>query len=307
MDKQHGILNEKYRITDIDHFIGNESVKNFVKNTIKDNNVPHITFNGPAGTGKTTLAKLIVENIDCDYLYINASDERGAETIRDKVVRFASSASFAELKVIILDEADYLTPIAQAMLRNIIETFSEKTRFILTCNYSEKIIDPLKSRCPLIKIIPPNKGEVAKHLDWIMNEEKITYDVNDLKLIVNKNYPDVRRMINHIQLFNKDGQLIVDKSVISEDLYIDKVIELLKNPNYKSLTTIRQIIADTNTNDYTELFKQLYQKIDLYSSGINLGLSIIAIEDYLSKSNWSLDKEINIIALISKLIEINKK
>ena len=124
---------------------------------IGQNDIQNLIFYGPAGTGKTTLAKLIVKNIDCDYLYINASDERGIETIRDKVSGFASTMSFKPLKIIILDEADFLTIQAQASLRNVIEEFSQNCRFILTCNYVERIIDPLQSRCQTLKIVPPSK------------------------------------------------------------------------------------------------------------------------------------------------------
>jgi len=133
--KEHSLLVEKYRPTNISNYVGNESIKNTIKKYIKQNDIQNLLFYGPAGTGKTTLAKLITNNIDCDYLYINASDERGIETIRDKVAGFASTASFKSIKIIILDEADFLTIMAQASLRNVIETFSRSTRFILTCNY----------------------------------------------------------------------------------------------------------------------------------------------------------------------------
>ena len=136
---------------------------------------------------KQLLAKLIVKGLDCEHLYINASDERGIETIRDKVSGFASSASFKSLKVVILDEADFLTIQAQASLRNVIETFSRTTRFILTCNYVERIIDPLQSRCQTLKVIvPPSKKEVAVHLASVMATEGTLYDLEDIKTIVNQ-------------------------------------------------------------------------------------------------------------------------
>ena len=127
-----------------------------------------IACDGEAASGKSTAAKLITKNLDCDHLLINASDERGIETIRDKVSGFASTASFKPLKVVILDEADFLTIQAQASLRNVIETFSRTTRFIMTCNYVERIIDPLQSRCQVLKVIPPSKGEVAVHIAGVM-------------------------------------------------------------------------------------------------------------------------------------------
>jgi DNA polymerase III delta prime subunit len=142
-NKEHTLLVEKYRSTKLEDYVGNENIKATISKYLSQNDIQNLIFYGPPGTGKTTLAKLIVNNLNCDHLYINASDERGIETIRDKVSGFASSASFKPLKVIILDEADFLTIQAQASLRNVIETFSRSTRFILTCNYIERIIDPL--------------------------------------------------------------------------------------------------------------------------------------------------------------------
>ena len=153
----NSLLVEKYRPSKLENYVGNETIKKSISKYLEQNDIQNLIFYGPAGTGKTTLAKIIVKNLDCDHLYINASDERGIETIRDKVQGFASVASFKPLKVVILDEADFLTIQAQASLRNIIETFSRTTRFIMTCNFVERIIDPLQSRCQVLKIIPPTK------------------------------------------------------------------------------------------------------------------------------------------------------
>ena len=153
--KDHSLLVERYRSKTLDKYVGNEQIKTKLQTYIDQNDIQNFIFYGPAGTGKTTLAKLLVNNLDCSHLYINASDERGIETIRDKVSSFASTMSFSPLKVVILDEADFLTIQAQASLRNVIETFSRTTRFIMTCNYIERIIDPLQSRCQVLKIVPP--------------------------------------------------------------------------------------------------------------------------------------------------------
>ena len=148
----NSLLNEKYRPTELSDYVGNGSLKSTIAAQLYNNDIQNYLFYGPAGTGKTTLAKLIVNKLDCDSLYINASDKRGIETIRDKVSGFASVASFKSLKVVILDEADFLTIQAQASLRNIIETFSRTTRFILTCNYIERVIDPLNQDVKLLKL-----------------------------------------------------------------------------------------------------------------------------------------------------------
>ena len=156
MIKQHTLFTERFRPTDPKDYIGNEVFKSNLDNWIEQQDIPHILLYGPAGTGKTTAAKLIISNLDCDSIYINCSDENGIETIREKVKSFASAATFRALKVIIMDEADFLTINAQAALRNVIEAFSKTTRFIFTCNYVERIIDPIQSRTSVFEIIPPS-------------------------------------------------------------------------------------------------------------------------------------------------------
>ena len=138
---------EKYRPRKLADYVGNEHLKSKVEGYLENDDVPHLLFYGKAGTGKTTLAKLIANSIECDYIIINASDENNVETVRTKVKNFASTIGFKKMKLIILDEFDYMTPNAQAILRNLMETFSKHCRFILTCNYVEKVIDPIQSRC----------------------------------------------------------------------------------------------------------------------------------------------------------------
>ena len=302
--KEHSLLVEKYRPTNIDNYVGNESIKNTIKNYITQNDIQNLLFYGPAGTGKTTLAKLITKNIDCDVLYINASDERGIETIRDKVSGFASTMSFKPLKVVILDEADFLTIQAQASLRNVIETFSRSTRFILTCNYLERIIDPLQSRCQTLKIIPPNKVEIVNHLIKVIQKDNIKTSVSDLETIVNNNYPDVRKMLNTIQISTVDNKLLLDESTLVESNYMDKVFDELNNkkPNWR---TIRQIIADSNVNDFEGFYRYLYDKSSEYAPGKE-GMIAYYINEYSYQSNFRIDKEVNCMALMSKIIETIK-
>jgi DNA polymerase III delta prime subunit len=298
-NKENSLLNEKYRPLTLDTFVGNEQLKIAIGGYLERNDILNFIFYGPAGCGKTTLAKLIVGNLNCDYLYINASDERGIETIRDKVQGFASTMSFEPIKVVILDEADFLTIQAQASLRNIIETFSRTTRFIMTCNFVERIIDPLQSRCQVLKIIPPSKQDVARHLSWILDQESIKYDIKDLVPLVNQYYPDMRKCINTIQLSTLDNQLKLDQSLLVSSNYIDQVInELTLKPDFK---TIRQIIADANVNDFDELFRSLYSRASEYSPGKE-GTASIIINEHQYKANFRIDKEINTMSLIQNLI-----
>ena len=299
VNMENSLLVEKYRPSKLENYVGNENIKKSISKYLEQNDILNLIFYGPAGTGKTTLAKLCVQNLDCDHLYINASDERGIETIRDKVQSFASVASFKPLKVVILDEADFLTIQAQASLRNIIETFSRTTRFIMTCNFVERIIDPLQSRCQVLKIVPPTKKDVAKHLNWICNEESITHNINDLVPLVNQYYPDLRKCINTIQLSTQDNTLKLDQSILVSSNYIDKIIDELKGKaNFK---TVRQIIADANVSDYEELFKTLYERSSEYLPGKE-GTVAILVNDHQYKANFRIDKEINTMSLISNLI-----
>ena len=298
--KDHTLLVEKYRSKDLDSYVGNEHIKKTIKQYLGQNDIQNLIFYGPAGTGKTTLAKLIVNNLNCDYLYINASDERGIETIRDKVSGFASTASFKPLKVVILDEADFLTIQAQASLRNVIETFSRTTRFIMTCNYVERIIDPLQSRCQVLKVIPPSKKEVAVHLAKVMAHEAISYDIEDIKTIVNQYYPDLRKCLNTIQLSTQDQKLVIDKSVLVSSNYMTSILKELSNAKPK-WREIRQIIANANVSDFEELYRYLYDNAHVYASG-HEGMVAIYINEYSYQSNFRIDKEINCMALIQKLI-----
>ena len=306
----NSLLVEKYRPSKLENYVGNETIKKSISKYLEQNDIQNLIFYGPAGTGKTTLAKIIVKNLDCDHLYINASDERGIETIRDKVQGFASVASFKPLKVVILDEADFLTIQAQASLRNIIETFSRTTRFIMTCNFVERIIDPLQSRCQVLKIVPPTKKDVAKHLNWILQQEHIEHDINDLVPLVNQYYPDLRKCINTIQLSTIDGgandlYLKLDQSILVSSNYIDKVINALlegsKHNKIDCYNDIRQIIADANIDDFDELFKALYERASEYLPNKE-GTVAILINEHQYKSNFRIDKEINTMSLIQQIL-----
>jgi DNA polymerase III delta prime subunit len=306
--KENSLFVEKYRSKTLDEYVGNEQLKQIVAQYIEKNDLQNLLLYGTPGTGKTTLAKLIVNNFNCDYLYINASDERGIDTIRDKVQGFASSASFKPIKIIILDEADFLTIQAQASLRNIIETYSRTTRFILTCNYLERIIDPLQSRCQVLKITPPSKKEVAKHISVILDKEDTHYTLEDLVLIVNKHYPDVRKILNTCQVNTIQGEansfLKIDKTVLTGG-YKDGLLKELKSPSKDSFKNIRQILADSNLDDFEDVYRFMYDTLDEYGNNdLSKAMIIIEIENYMYHANFRIDKEINIMALLASVLKI---
>ena len=296
----HGLWVEKYRPQDLSTYVGNENLKRKVERFLDDGNVPHLLLYGRAGGGKTTLAKIIVNHVECDYLYINASDERNIDLVRDKLKTFASSVGFKPMKIVILDEADYLNVnSAQPALRNLMETFSAHCRFILTCNYVEKIIDPIQSRCQTYKIVPPSKKEVALHSKIILEKEQISFDLDDLALVVTAGYPDMRKVINELQRMSIDGKLTVDKDGMIHNEFKLQFLDAIRNG--ESLGTIRKMVADSNFTEYTELYRLLYDEVE--SFGVEKMPEIIAD---ISKGSYQdvlvVDKEINFIATISQIL-----
>ena len=301
--KQHTLWVEKYRSQILEDYVGNESIKDLIQDCIDKNDIPHMIFSGPPGTGKTTLAKLIVNSIECDYLYINATDERSMDVMRDKVKGFASSASFKPLKVVILDEADFIRIDSQALLRNVIETFSLNTRFILTCNYIERIIDPIQSRCQVLNIVPPSKKDIATHVAIILEKEQIEYKAEDLVKIVTKFYPDLRKTLSTCQILSKDFKLVLDEKVLISGNYKELILKELKSPSSKSFNHIRQIIADSQLNEFDEIYKFLFENIDEFAKN-HVGEIIVLLEEYLFHANFKIDKEINLLALIYKILSL---
>ena len=299
----HSLWVEKYRPTDLSTYVGNEHLKEKVKVYLESEDVPHLLLFGKAGTGKTTLAKIVVNNIDCDYMYINASDENKVDDVRNKIKTFASSVGFKSLKVIILDECDYLTPNAQAALRNLMETFSKHCRFILTCNYVERIIDPIQSRCQSYKVVPPSKKEVAQQMVNILKEENCTFELDDIALIVNAGYPDIRRVINSAQRQIVDGKLKIDTTSVIQNNYKLQLLEMLSS-NAK-LNDIRKLIADNSISDYSEIYRLLYDEVDNYGKGKQAECIMNIAEAQFQDVNV-VDKEINFMSLIIRLLRLLK-
>ena len=297
---------EKYRPNTLENYIGNEHLKSKVEHYISSSDLPHLLLYGKAGTGKTTLAKLLIKNIECDYLYINASDENNVETVRTKVKNFASTIGFKDMKVIILDECDYITPNAQAALRNLMETFSKHCRFILTCNYVERIIDPIQSRCQSFQIIPPSRNEVAKHLHNILVEENVMDTPEDIKILVESGYPDIRRVINSAQRIVVNGKLKLDTTSIIQNDYKLKLIKILETKSKKdAFIDIRKLLADNQITDFADLFRLLYDEVDGYGKG-HVAECILIIARYELSDGQVVDKEINAMAMLIELLGVIK-
>lgn len=296
---------EKYRPKTLDEFIGNEGVKLKVKGFIDQKDLPHLLFYGTAGGGKTTLAKLLVKQIPCDHLYINASDERTIDTIREKIVNFAATVSFEPLRVVILDEADYLPALSQAALRNVMETYANHSRFILTCNYIERMTTPIISRCGGgIKIVPPDMADAAALLAAILENEKVAYKLEDIEFLVKSYFPDIRQIINCAQQNVAKGKLAIGVDSVVETDYKEKLIALLKTPRASgTFGQIRQLVADAGFSNYDEIYRHLYDKVGEYAKGKEAPV-ILELADAVYQSSLVFEKEITLVAALQKLLKV---
>jgi DNA polymerase III delta prime subunit len=304
---EHSLWTEKYRPNKLEDYVGNEHLKSKVAGYLETGDIPHLLLHGKAGTGKTTLAKLIVNSVDCDYMIINASDENNVETVRNKVKNFASSMGFKPFKIVILDEFDYMTANAQAILRNLMETFSKHCRFILTCNYVEKVIDPIQSRCQTFQIIPPTKKDVAIQISKMLQNEGIKFEIKDLVPIIDSAYPDIRKVINTCQLNSIKGELKVDTQNLLENDYKIKILDILKSndDSRNKYMKMRQTLIDSRVTDFTELYTLLYEKVDEYAEGKTANV-ILEISDGQRTAMLSIDKEIPTAAMLIKILNILK-
>ena len=296
---------EKYRPTKLVDYVGNEHLKSKVEGYLENGEIPHLLLYGKAGTGKTTLAKLIVKSIECDYMVINASDENNVETVRNKVKNFASSMGFKPFKIILLDEFDYMSQPSQAILRNLMETFSALCRFILTCNYVDKVIEPIQSRCQSFQIIPPTKKDVAIQVSKILKAENVEFEVKDLVPIIDASYPDIRKVINTCQLNSNKGKLQVDVQNLLENDYKNKIIEILKSKDDKrnKYMKVRQTLIDSKSKDFTDLYTALYDNVEDYG-GENTSNVILILGDGVNKSATAIDKEIIAAATLIQILNI---
>ena len=296
---------EKYRPTTMDGYIGNEHFVTKLKNWIEEGDIPHILLFGPAGTGKTTAGKIITSNIACDLLFINASDENSVDTIRNKIRGFAQGIGFEELSIVFLDEADFVTPQGQAALRNLMETFSDHCRFILTANYLERIIAPVQSRCQVFEVIPPSRKDAAIHVAGILNKEGVTFSPVDLKLLVDAHYPDLRQIINDAQNHTIDGELQVEARQIAESDYKSSVLQILtgKGSPKDKFQSVRQAIADAKVRDYAPLYRLLFDRVDDICPN-NISATILAIAEGQSSDALVMDHEINMMATLVNVLRL---
>lgn len=293
---------EKYRPTKLADIVLSKEHRDAFDKFLKDG-IPRLAFIGYQGTGKTTIAKVLVNELDCQSLYINASDESGIDVIRNKVTNFAQTKSIdGKMKIIILDEADGLTMDAQRTLRNTTEQFAGITRFILTANYKHRIIEPLQSRCDIYDLAPPLEG-VIERLKFVLKAEKVTFIDKDVEVIARTNYPDLRKCIGELQRHSKSGTLVLPtKSEVSE--FIENIFKLLKGGH---VLKIRKWVIENETKfngDYPNLLRTLFNFVFEQKLEDDLKKKyLIVVSEYIYRSSSVLDQEINFYSCIIQLSE----
>ena len=303
---EHLLWTEKFRPQSIEACILPERLKNSFQEYVNKKTIPNLLLHGGAGVGKTTVAKAMCNEIGCDFMVINGSDESGIDTFRVKIKNYASSMSFVGgRKVIIIDEADYLNPNStQPALRNEIEEFAGNCSFIFTCNYKNRIIDPLHSRCAVIDFGLKN-GEKAKmasvffkRIQSILQSEKVEYDDAVIAELIKKHFPDFRRVINEIQRYSQLGK--IDIGILSQigDVSISQIVKHLKNKDFGS---IRKWVATTEI-DSTVLFRKLYDGMYDVLKPHSIPKAVLILADYQYKQAFVVDQEINIVAFLTELM-----
>jgi replication factor C small subunit len=296
---------EKYRPTKISECILEESSSKIFDGFIKNKEIPHLMLAGSAGIGKTTIAKILCNEIGADFVMINASADRGIDTIRNKVTQFASSKSFSSsVKVIILDEADSLTPEAQKAIRGVFEEFYRNCRFILTCNYKNKLIEAIHSRCSVIdfSITPSNKPSLALKLldriEHILTSESVKYDKEVLIQLIMKFFPDFRRLINELQRYSSAGE--INSGILSSNsIQIDELIKFLSK---KEFTNVRKWVVDNIDNESDAIFRSVYDALYDYLKPASIPEAVIVIAEYQYKSSFVADPEINTLAALTEIM-----
>ena len=298
---------EKYRPKNLDDIILDGDVKEHFSTITED--VPSILFYGPPGIGKSSLAKILVNDIlKCQYLYINASDENGIDTIRNKVITFAQTRSIdSKKKIVLLEEADGLTGESLRILRNVMEEYCDTTRFILTANNLNKIMEPIRSRCILFKIQPTLRGCADRCIE-ILKKENIKFDISSIKKnltnFLNDRYPDLRRIINDLQKFSVTGTLVFPEQYEISNIS-SYIIEGLASKNLSSLEIRKKIIESEKdfNGDYQELMKNIFEytyKSDDLTDKVKRSL-LIDLGEYMYRDNFVLDHEINFFCCILAL------
>ena len=302
---EHMLWVEKYRPQTIEECILNDNLKKTFQEFVNRKEIPNLLLCGTAGVGKTTVARALCNEVGCDYIIINGSDENGVDAVRNKIKNYASSMSLTGgRKVVILDEADYLTPNAQAILRAGIEEFAENCSFIFTCNFKNRIIDPLHSRCTVIDFkANGSKAKMAtqffQRVCKILEQENITYDKEVVAAVITKHFPDNRRILNELQRYGVGG--IIDKGILSAvtDVQLGELTKALANKDFASC---RKWVTNNLDNDPARIFRTLYDTLYQELKGGSVPQLVLILAKYQYQAAFVADHEINLMACLTEIM-----
>lgn len=298
---------EKYRPHKIEDCILPERIKNVFQEYVTQGDIPNLMLTGSAGVGKTTVARVMCEQLGLNHLFINSSDERGIDMLRTKIKGYASTVSLTGgRKVIILDEADYLTPEAQAGLRGAIEEFSDNCSFIFTCNFKARLIDALHSRCAVVDFTlkGDEKSKMAmsmfKRVKTILSEEGIEYDPQVLGKIVERYFPDYRRTLNELQRYSTSGN--IDAGVLSQVESVRKLDDLIKSLKDKDFSTMRKWVVNNSDIDQSRIFRSIYDNLCVYLKAESVPMAVVTLAKYQYQAAFVADQELNLVACLTELM-----
>jgi DNA polymerase III delta prime subunit len=298
---------EKYRPQTVNDCILPDRLKAVFQEYVNAKNVPNLMLTGTAGVGKTTVAVAMCQDIGLDYLFINSSEERGIDTLRTKIKGYASTISFSGTrKVIILDEADYITPEAQAGLRGAIEEFSSNCTFIFTCNFKSRLIDALHSRCSVIDFSLQNseKPKMAalffKRLCEILKNENVEFDKNVIVKIVEKYFPDYRRTLNELQRYSSRG--IIDAGILAQVVDVKNISDLIKHLKEKNFTEMRKWVVVNSDIDPARVYRKIYDGLYEYLKPESVPQAVVILAKYQYQSAFVPDQEINLVACLTEIM-----
>lgn len=303
---EHVLWTEKYRPAKVEDCILPDSIKSTFQEYVDKKEIPNLLLSGTAGVGKTTIAKALCEEVGCDYIIINGSDESGIDVLRNKIKNYASSMSLSGgRKVVIIDEADYLNPNStQPALRGAIEEFASNCSFIFTCNFKNRIIDPIHSRCSVVDFkINGNKAKMAsqffKRVEWILDQEKITYDKEVVAAIITKHFPDNRRILNELQRYSVSG--VIDKGILASvsDVQIQELIKALKT---KDFTSARKWVTNNLDNDPVRIYRKIYDSMYDYIKPDSIPQIVLVLSKYQYQCAFVADQEINLVACLTEIM-----